>query len=317
MENEATAPQEGGVEEDVVTTETEAADATPADATADDVTDEDLDAEGEGEEGEEVVEEVELNFGGNKITLKKGDVPDDVLEKVQTFTNDTWAAATKRNQENAETRKSLEAREASLGKIEKLEGAALSEYARGLSIKSQLDQLTQQQEQIDQLWQSPNPQDRDRARMLSDRKAALSAELNDAVTKVNQNEQQLAHEREAEVTRRSEEGKTVIERLSPGFSKDLPSVIAYAVDALGVDKSAAEAEWALNPPMAVAVRKAMLYDRMTAAQKKTAPAKTAEKPVKPMKGKGGKATRDLVKDADKMSVEEWARLRNLQVQNRG
>lgn len=301
MSDETTALDEG-VEPEAVETETTDQAAPEPDATDDEQPETDeLDADAEGDEDtaeddEEVVEKVEIDLGGNKLSLNKGDVPDDVLEQVQSFVKDSWAATTKRNQENAEKARSLEAREAALGRLDRLEEQTLEAYSDGHNALKQLQKLPTP-EQVRQLWQSPNPLDRDRARQLSDTRAELERDYNDAIAKVNEHEKTYFSERDAEMQRRREEGKQLVERMSPGFTKDLDAVIEYASSDLGVDEKAAREGWADNPAMAVAVRKAMLYDRMKAAQQKQGAGKQkpvkAPEPSKPLKGKGGPSTPDI------------------------
>ncbi len=305
MENEnVRSPAEG------VTPETEAeANDSQSEAEADDAGTETLDAEGEGtpsedgdegdadpegddassegEEGNEV-EEIELNFGGEKLRVPKGAIPDEVVAKVSEFSTNLEAGYTKKFQEVAETRKSLESRETAIQRAQELQGEALTKFSTGLALQKEIAQL--RQVDVNALWQS-NP---DQARQVSDTLARKEAELANTVSEVSRAEAEAQKAQETETARRFEEGKALIERRDPAFTKELPDVIKYAVDNFGIDQKTAESEWALNPPMALAVRKAMLYDRMQAKTvQKNKPAPQKAKPIGTAKGKGGAATPDL------------------------
>lgn len=262
--------------------------------------------DGDGEEGE--AEEIEFDFGGNKLRVPKNQLPEELAGKVQEFAKNIWGDYTRKSQENAESKKSLEARERAIEKLTSLNGEALQTYSRGLAVREELAQLAQID--LNKLWQS-NPDD---ARRVSDRISQKQAEFNSIVQQVNQKEQELSTAQQAETARRAEEGKQLVERRIKGFSeKDLTE---YAVKS-GIPQEDA-GKWALNPVVTEAFWKAMLYDRMQANAKKPAPKVQAE-PVKPMKAKGAatSGSLDLVKDADKLSADEWARRRNEQVRKRG
>lgn len=297
---------EGGDEMDAGTEalDAEAGDAGSEDSDGDDAEGDDASGEGDGDE----VEEIELNFGGDKFKVPKGASVEEVAPKLSEFAKNLEAGYTKKFQEVSDIRKETEATQASVKRMQELSGEALSRFADGLSLQREIGEL--EQINIDHLWQS-NP---DQARQLTDDLARKRAALQKTVAEVSKAEAEAAETQKADIARRVEAGKAQIERMSPGFEKDLPDVIAYAAETLGVDKASAEAEYALNPAMAVAVRKSMLYDRMKAAQKtQPKPTKQTSGPVKPIKGSGGKQKPDLVKDAAKMSPEEWARRRNAEV----
>lgn len=245
------------------------------------------DASSEGEDGNEV-EEIELNFGGEKFSVPKGASVEEVAPKLSEFAHNLEAGYTKKFQDVAETRKAVEAQEAAVKRVQELQGDALTKFSSGLQLQREIAQL--QQVDVSALWQS-NP---DQARQVSDTLARKQAELQNTVAEVTKAEAEASKAQTEETARRFEEGKQMIERQVPGFAKDLPAVIDYAAKTLGVDAKAAEAEWALNPPMAIAVHKAMLFDRMQAQAKQSSkPAPKKAKPIGKASGKGGAATPDL------------------------
>lgn len=303
MEEEAIAPDEG-----IAPTETPTEPDAP-EAAGNDVVDLDelvTDPESEtDEEVEQEPEEVEFNFGGNKVSVPKDAVPDDIREKLQDFADGTWKSYTQKSQDVAEQAKSLEARSEAIQKMETLQGEALDNFSRGNALQQEIAQL--QAVDIDQLWQS-NP---DKARRIGDAIGQRERALAEIVGKVSQAETALEHEQAAEVARVMDEGERAVEKQIKGFKeKHLGDVIDYAVKNLGVDENAAKSEWALNPPMAIATYKAMMFDRMQAQAKKAAKPKPADaNPMTPMKGKGGAAN----VDPDKMSTEQWMKLRQRQL----
>lgn len=305
MEDEnVSSPVEGVTPDDIETIEagqaedgaeeagTETLEADDGDAPSDEGDEGDADPEGddassEGEEGNET-EEIELNFGGEKFNVPKGASVEEVLPKLSEFARNLEAGYTKKFQDVAETRKAVEAQEAAVKRVQELQGDALTKFSSGLQLQREIAQL--QQVDVSALWQS-NP---DQARQVSDTLARKQAELQNTVAEVSRAEAEASKAQAEETARRFEEGKQMIERQAPGFTKDLPSIIEYAAKTLGVDAKAAEAEWALNPPMALAVHKAMLFDRMQAKAKQSSkPAPRTAKPVGKATGRGGAATPNL------------------------
>lgn len=265
------------------------------------------DASEEGEEGEEEApeEEVEYDFGGGqKVKFKANATAKEVFEHAQKAFKDVEGSYTRKGQEVAELRKSLEAREKVVEKLTALNDEALNTYSRGLSVRQELEQL--EQIDVNSLWQS-NP---DQARRVSDAISAKRAEFQNIVTKVNQLEGHLNQTQQAEIARRMDEGKQVIEKRIPGFAtKHLPDVIEYVSTNYGIPKEIAARDWPLNPDTAQMAYKAMMYDRMQAQAKKAAKTPNAPnqpQPIVPMKGKGGSAVR---KDPSKMDMDEYARWR--------
>lgn len=300
MEDEnVSSPAEGVTPDDIETIEagqaedgaeefgTETLEADDGDAPSDEGDEGDADPEGddasesEGEEGNES-EEIELNFGGEKFSVPKGASVEEIMPKLSEFAHNLEAGYTKKFQDVAETRKSVEAEKAAVKRVQELQGDALTKFSSGLQLQREIAQL--QQVDVSALWQS-NP---DQARQVSDTLAKKQAELQNTVAEVSRAEAGASRAQTEETARRFEEGKQMIERKVPGFTKDLPAVIEYAAKTLGVDAKAAEAEWALNPPMALAVHKAMLFDRMQAQAKQSSkPAPKTAKPIGKATGRGG------------------------------
>lgn len=255
--------EEGPVSLDAPKEEPEAEEEAPADETP-----------------EEEVKTVEFDFGGNKLAVKASDVPPEVVEKLDKFSKDIWADYTKKSQTNAEVAKALKARTEALTKIETLGGETLNAFARGKSIRAEIEQLSAVNMQA--LWKS-NP---DHARQLTDLKAAKQAELQSIIQTVDQYERQLNQTRQEDLARRAEEGKAKLDRKFKGFSTEIaPKLERYVQDIYGMTAEEA-AQWAVSPDVTEMAYKAMLYDQMRAANKPKATPKDA-KPVRSMPNKGG------------------------------
>lgn len=280
MSDEATAPEGVAAEIEVTAPEPEeVAEAEGVETEAD---------TSETESEAEQPEEIEFDFGGNKFKVPKGSIPDEIADQLDKFTKGTWSDYTRKSQEVAEVRKSVEARAQAVAKLESISGEVLNTYSKGLQIKAELEQL--RGIDVNALWQT-NP---DQARRVSDLMAQKSAEFNATVNKVAQLETGLTQAQEAEAARRAQEGEAVLERRIKGFSQKVPEIIDYVAQNYGIDKDHAAKVWRQDPATAEMAYKAMMFDRMQSAGKKPAPVppKSAV-PVTAMKAKGASPASNL------------------------
>jgi hypothetical protein len=283
---------------------------TAEDAEADAETEE-TEAE-EAEEAEEV-ELVEFNFGGNKLEVKKGDLPPELESKVQEFADKTWSTFTKGQQDNAEQSKVLAERSAAVEKIVNLNGEALQTYSQGLQLRQEIEQLSSVD--LNSMWQSQEPAVRDRARQISDLLASKQADFNAIVNKVGQQEAALDEAGQADLALRSQQGVATLDKRIKDFSTThAPEVVKYAVENYGMAQEDAD-QWQLNPTVTEMAYKAMMYDRMQAKAKKPKVTPAKAKPVVPMKA-AGKSTAPA-NDYEKMSMNDYAKARNKQDQRTG
>lgn len=252
-------------------------------------------------EGDQEPELREFDFGGNKFTVPKDAIPDELAAEIEKFTKGTWSDYTRKSQDVAEQKRALEAEKTAVERLAKLNGDALYSFSKGLQLKNEIEQL--QRVNLDQLWQS----DPDRARRVSDQLAVKQAEFQRTIHDVQTKEAELTTAQQQEVQRQMEEGRKHVERYVKGFEQKVPEVVEYVTKTYGMTKEQAES-WPLNPATAAMAYKAMMYDRMqaSASTKKTV-GKAEVKPVVPQKGKGGVA----VKDAARGSVEDMKRLLGL------
>lgn len=253
---------------------------------------------GEETEGDEPEEFEEVNFGGDKFTFKKGEIPEELANRLKEFTSGTWSEYTKKSQAVAEQAKAIEARASAIEKLESLQGTALETYSQGLKIKAELSQL--QQIDVNALWQS-NP---DQARRVSDAISQKQRELQQVAQKVAQQEQEFATTREAEMSRMVEEGKKKVTAAIRTFETDAPAVIDYAVKHYGVSPDEAK-NWPANPVAAQMAWKAWKFDQMQAKAATASRKPVAAKPVQSKAKGGGKTT--ATRDPAKMTVDEMAK----------
>lgn len=300
MTDESTAPE--GVETDEhaqAPAEVPEVDETAAET---DIDQDDDAPESEGE-GDEQPEEIEFDFGGNKLRVPKGSVPEELAAKIDDFVKGTWSSATKRSQEVAERAKALEARERAVETLSTMSDDVLDTFTQAKQVKRELDQL--EKVDINALWQS----DPDRARRVSDAISQKRAEFEGLVKQVGQKEAALTEAQSKERARQVEFGRAEAEKIVKGFAEKVPAVVDYVSNRFGLPKDALERDWPLNHATAVMAYESMLYRQMQAQAKKPASKPAAAAPVKPVAA--GRSGRE-VKDIAKMSMTEYAEYMNRQ-----
>ena len=267
-------------------------------------------AQSTGEGGEDVseeVEEIELDFAGNKKKFPKTATLADIAAELDEYTKSVWSGVTKRNQEIADQAKTLEAELSAVQKLRGMNDQLLDKYSQGRVVGAELQQL--RQVNLDQLWQS-NP---DHARRISDRIMQVESRFNQIVNEVSHTEASLREEDARNMSQLAEKGRQAVLKEIPDFEASLPALKEYAVKR-GVSQEDVE-NWALNPFAASAIYKAKKYDDLMAKAAKAAKPGAEAQPVKamPTTGAASRPTVDLNRDADKISTEEWLKRRNQQL----
>lgn len=257
-----------------------------------------FEAENDGGDGEQP-EEVEIDFAGRKERFRLDGQVKDVAEKVQNFVKSLQGDYTRKTQEIAETAKSLKTREENVQRLASLNGEALAEYSKGVSIRAELAEL----EKIDlsALWQS----DPDQARRVSDAVSQRRAAFQQTVSRLNAVETQARQAEEAEMGRKRAEARAEIEKVAPGFEREVPEIAEYVERAYGIPKDHALKVWDLDPASSLMARKAMLYDRMQAASKGKATGGTKE--AKPVPAAAARGAAQGPSNPQNMSPEQMAR----------
>jgi hypothetical protein len=275
-------------ENDVASIPTEDVASVPQ-SVSDDVAEDDADTQAvddEGQDDEDVVEELEFDFGGNKIKVPKGSTVDEVAERLQAYAKSIEGDYIGKTQSIAEERRALEAQSQALAKLSQIKGEALQEYSRGMQLKSELQKL--QEIDLPSLWQSNS----DQARMVSDLLASKRQEFNQVVAKVHQFEVGFEHQ----------QAQTI---------QQMADQVAYAVKNYGVSEADAKT-WPLNPTSAIMAYKAMQFDKMQSkVAKATKPNPAQPVPVTAVKSKVSNGSSKEPSDRD--SVNDWLKKREAQI----
>lgn len=258
-------------------------------------------------EAPEAAEEIEFDFGGNKLRIPKGTLPDEIAEKLDAFTKGTWSDYTRKSQEVAEQRKALQAEAEYVARVKTLSDEGQRAFARGLQLREEVEQLAKVD--LRALWQS-NP---DQARQVSDLLAQKQADFQRAVSKVSEYESQVARAEQESTARREQDGREYVSKTVKGWSDThAAEAVAYAVKH-GVPEEQAR-NWARFPREAVWAWKAAQFDKLQAQAK--APPKPAAPPTAPVAAVKGRAA-PAAPNPEAMSDDEWLKWRNTQLRKGG
>ena len=211
---------------------------------------------------------------------------------------------TQKTQSVAEQRKSLELQAAALTQQQELQQQHFEDVA-------QIKALDQQLEQYNALnWPELYQTDVGQAASLDHQKRELESHRQQTVNRLNQNQAQALENQRAEHARVVEEGQKVLKKEIDNWTPErAQSIAAYGVSQ-GLNEQAVAS--IVDPVHVKLIDKAMKYDELVAKQKAAAP--KADPPKSAVKVKGKRAA--VTKDPDKMSTEEWLKMRNSQVEKR-
>ena len=211
---------------------------------------------------------------------------------------------TQKTQSVAEQRKSLELQAAALTQQQELQQQHFEDVA-------QIKALDQQLEQYNALnWPELYQTDVGQAASLDHQKRELESHRQQTVNRLNQNQAKALESQRAEHARVVEEGQKVLSKEIDNWTPErAQSIAAYGISQ-GLNEQAVAS--IVDPVHVKLIDKAMKYDELVAKQKAAAP--KAEPPKSAVKVKGKRAA--VTKDPDKMSTEEWLKMRNSQVEKR-
>ncbi len=211
---------------------------------------------------------------------------------------------TQKTQSVAEQRKSLELQAAALTQQQELQQQHFEDVA-------QIKALDQQLEQYNALnWPELYQTDVGQAASLDHQKRELESHRQQTVNRLNQNQANALESQRAEHARVVEEGQKVLRKEIDNWTPErAQSIAAYGVSQ-GLNERAVAS--ITDPVHVKLIDKAMKYDELVAKQKAAAP--KAEPPKSAVKVKGKRAA--AKKDPDKMSTEEWLKMRNSQIEKR-
>lgn len=188
-----------------------------------------------------------FTFGENKLSLPTGSLPDESVEKIQTFLDRVRSDYDHGRQDNTDRAKAL-------NEMSSHDEATLCTYAQGSQLKDEIQQLFK--EDLTSLQQF-NP---DYARYVSNLLVQKQLELKTVVSDLGQQEQKLVQIQQVEFERQRDEGVSILNQKYKNFSTEkAPMLVKYAISK-GMSVQDAK-NWALNPIVAEMGYKAMLYDR--------------------------------------------------------
>ena len=211
---------------------------------------------------------------------------------------------TQKTQSLAEQRKSVEAQAAALQQQAELQQQTIEDVAAVKAIDQQIEQYNALN--WDELYNS----DVGQASALDRQKRELESQRQNTINRLNENQAKALANQRAEHARIVEEGQKVLKKEIDNWTPELAQTIA----AYGISQGLKEqAVASITDPVHVKlIDKARRYDELVAKQKAAMP--KAEPPKSAVKVKGKRAS--ATKDPDKMSIEEWTKMRNKQVEKR-
>ena len=211
---------------------------------------------------------------------------------------------TQKTQTVAEQRKSLEAQAAALTQQQELQQQTFEDVAHVKAIDQEIEQYNALN------WPELYQQDVGQAATLDHQKRELENQRQQTINRLNQNQAKALESQRVEHARMREEGQKVLSKEIDNWTPELAQTIAAYGVSQGLNEQAVAS--IIDPVHVKLIDKARRYDELVAKQKAAAP--KAEPPKSAVKVKGKRAA--VTKDPDKMSTEEWLKMRNSQVEKR-
>lgn len=211
---------------------------------------------------------------------------------------------TRKTQEVAEQRKAVEAQRAQLEQRAQVQQQMVEEIAEAKNIERTLEQFGQIN------WAELEAQDPARAASLLRQRMDLQARQQQVHNSIVQKHQGALNTQQQEVAKQVQQANEYLTREIKGWSDQRSVELEQYGLKQGFSAEALRTFTRQMPAFGVALHKAELYDKAIAkAREKPAPEAQAQ-PVTRIAAT--KATAN--KDPDRMSVEEWTKWRNAQVQ---
>lgn len=242
-------------------------------------------------------QEVEDEIDGVKVRGKK-----ELLEKIK---NERLMQAdyTRKTQEVAEQRKTIEAERQRVQQEAQFQQQFIKEVAQVTSIDERLAQFQNVN------WAALNAQDPVQAQALHIEFTQLQARKGQLVAELSQKQQQQALVRQQEIARHIQEGQAVLERDIKGWGPELASKLVEYGQKIGFPREVLTN--ITQPPAIKALHKAYLYDQLVAKQA-AKPKAEPQAPVPRINATKG----NVVTDPDKLSGDAWLKWRNAQLRKK-
>ena len=211
---------------------------------------------------------------------------------------------TQKTQSLAEQKKAVEAQAAAIQQQSELQQQTIEDVAAVKAIDQQIEQYNALN------WDELYNQDVGQASALDRQKRELESQRQNTINRLNDNQAKALENQRAEHARVVEEGQKVLKKEIDNWTPELAQTIAAYGVSQGLNEQAVAS--ITDPVHVKLIDKARRYDELVAKQKAATP--KAEPPKSAVKVKGKRAS--ATKDPDKMSIEEWTKMRNLQVEKR-
>lgn len=255
-----------------------------------DTTDAELDTQ-------QTAEEIEEELDGIKLRGSKEAVEKHKAERLM------QADYTRKTQDVAETRKSLDAREAAFQENAKNHQAYIREVAQVVAVDDRLAQFANVN------WTALTDQDPVQALKLHTEFTQLQARRGQLVGSLTQKQQAQQQEQQRSHAKQLMDARQVLERDIKGWSPELAGKLAEYGSSQGF--TAQELSNVTQPALVKALHKAFLYDQL---QKQRA-VKPTPKPAEPVTRVGG-GNAVTTKDPARMSDAEFSAWRKRQIAQR-
>lgn len=217
---------------------------------------------------------------------------------------------TRKTQEVAETRKQIESERAVLEQERQLAAQSFQRQQANFEAHARLSSLDQQLQVFQQAdWTSLSNQDPVEAQKLFMQFSQLKDQKAQLAGYISQSEQQAIQDRQQQLAQAIEQGHTQLTKEIPNWNASLAKDVSSSAMNLGF--SEAELNQIIDPRHVKALYYAKIgYEAMQKAKAKPAGNLTPLKTVK-------SSTDSSKVDPEKMSVEEWAKWRERQLNRKG
>lgn len=240
-------------------------------------------------------EDEEIDYEGEKYKVPKK-LKDAFLRQ---------ADYTRKTQEVAEQRKSIEVARQQIQQQAQMQQAYVAEIAEAMSIDKQLEQY----QQLD--WKALIDSDPVQAMKLDRDMRSLQERKYQVVNSITQKQQQTALQQQQATARQMQEARGVLERGIPGWSpgNDIDSAVRDFADKAGIPS--VNQLVSMVPAIGVILHQAMQF---SALQKQAAQPKIEVQEKPPTRITATKANAKV--DPDKLSADDWLKWRTSQIRKR-
>lgn len=248
-------------------------------------------------EQQPVEDDVEEDIDGVKLRGKK-----EALERIKAERL-MQADYTRKTQDVAEQRKSIEAREQAFQQAAQNHQAYIKEISQVVAIDERLNQFSQVN------WQQLTDQDPVQALKLHTEFTQLQAYKGQLVNTLTQKQQQAQQQEQRETARHLMEAASVLKRDIPNWSPELGGKLSDYGKTLGFDEAAMSN--ITNPSIVKLLHKAFMYDQLEKQRVSKTPAAPAP-PATRLSGASAVSTKEIAQ----MSDAEFSAMRKRQIAQR-